>query len=749
MADEYNTYDDPKIPLLKLIEAPNITELLTEDQLERLGNEVRSGYQEDLDSRKDWEERTATANKLALQVKEPKTSPWINCANVKFPLVTVGALQYHARAYPNIISGTDVAECRVIGEDKTGEKEARAERIKTHMSWQCLEQDTSWEEEHDKLLLVQPIVGCAFVKTIFDQARGHLSGRMVLPMNFVINYWSKDIPSSQRYTHTFPLTSNIIKQRQLENRYRVYDTDEAPPTPTTTGADNAIQTAQDRRQGVTKPSDSSEVTPYFTGEQYCWYDFDGDGYKEPYIITFDINSGKIWRIVARYSPAGVKFLGGSKLTAYWDESKKEFVGLEGATVYDIKPINVFTKYPFIPSPDGGFYDLGLGALAGPVNESVNTAINQIFDAGTMATLGGGFVGRGFKSKGGPFTFRPNEWHPTDAPGDDLRKNVLPLPIREPSNVLFQLLGFLVQYGERIVSTTEIQVGESQGQNQKAETTRILDANGARVYTAIWKRVWRAMREELRIRYDLNATFLEADDEYTNLTTGKGAMIMAADYRGSSIDVVPSADPHVISEQAREKLADQIVANAFALPGHNKYKALVRAYKIKKVPNIDEIMPPPMGPDPQDPKKRVQLPDFPPQPNVKMEELKLKQAEFQLEQKKFEADQQEAKMKIQGEINLNQAAIIEKYAKAENYLAQAKGVESGHMLALIDAEIALLRAKNEGLKHGLDMMMSMSKGQSNGAANGTGTPQLPNVAGMAGMEAQPPNTTVPGPTSSLN
>ena len=714
--------DEPiakKLTLKEILEAKNLCDLLDDQTISEVGNWAQQGYNIDLESRSAWDERQAQATKLALQIVEEKTYPWPGCSNIKFPLITVAALQYHARAFPTLISGTEVAMARVIGLDPDGSKTARAERISTHMSWQCLEQDESWEEEHDKGLLVQPILGTAFFKHAFDQEKGYVTDRLVLPKDFVINYWTKDIKTSPRYTHVFPLTKNKIKQRQLDGRFKKWDEEYGnEPMPSMAQDTSAQKDAQDKRQGLTEPAVDDRVTPYLTGEMYCWWDFDGDGFQEPYIVTFDIQSGRVWRIVARFFEKNIRFMPGTQ------------------EIYNIEAVSVFSKIPFIPSPDGGFYDLGLGVLAGPLNESVNSAFNQVFDAGTMSTLGGGFVGRGFKNKGGPFTFRPNEWHPTDAPGDDLRKNILPLPVREPSPVLFQIIGFLVQYGERIVSATEIQVGDSPGANQKAETTRILNENGARVYTAIYKRTWRGFRDGFRIRYDLNAMFLEADVDYTDLTSGKGAMITVADYRGDKVYVVPAADPTVVSQSAATEQANMLVKNAMTLPGHNKYKAMLRAYKLQKVPNIDEIMPQPMGPDPKDPEKQVPLPDFPPQPNVKMLEVQVKQKLAELKEKQFQAERQDQEINAQIEILKEMAQIDELHAKAAKELSEAKGIDTGHAIALINTEIA-------ARKHGLDSMLKMLtifKGK--GSSDGSGSESKPDGIGMDRMEASKPDASVP-------
>ena len=331
-----------KLKLEDLVEATNICDLLDDEDIKFIGSTCYEGYQSDVQSRRDWEMRQAEANKLALQVFEAKTFPWPNASSVKFPLITVAALQYHARAYPALVNGNELVKCRVIGEDPTGEKSARAKRIAAHMSWQCLEQDKAWEEEHDKLILVQGIAGTAFKKKVFEPGPGHNITMLVLPDNLVVNYFTKDLAESQRYTHRFYLNANNIKQRELDGRFREIDADPSEKEET------EIDVAKDEAQGTYKPPEDN-VTPYYTGEQYCWWDLDGDGYEEPYIVTLDLGTQEVRRIVARFLPSGIKGTNGKK----WDAK-------DNKVVYKITPVQVFTKYGFIPSPDGGFYDIGLG-----------------------------------------------------------------------------------------------------------------------------------------------------------------------------------------------------------------------------------------------------------------------------------------------------------------------------------------------------------------------------------------------------
>jgi chaperonin GroES len=730
------------VQLERLIEAPNVCDLLDDDDIASIGNHCMEGYAADVASRSEWERRKANANKLALQVTEEKTFPWPHSSNIKFPLVTVAALQFQARAYPALISGSELVKCRVFGDDPKGEKTARGERISTHMSWQCLEQDRGWEEEHDKAILAEAIAGCVFVKQVFDPGIARIKTQLVLPKNLVINYFTRSLQDSRRYTHTFELSRNDIAQRELDKRYR--------PLPTKTGdaqgriaaiqpdvsqEQDQLQAARDQRQGITNPN-QDDVTPFFTGEMYTWFDLDKDGYEEPYVVVFDITSGVVRRIFARFLPSAVKFVGGESLAKYGRNAgdETEYDIPKDARVYNIEPVRVFTKYGFIPSPDGGFYDLGLGDLVGPINEGVNNALDQLFDAATMKNLGGGFLGRAFKGRSGPITFAPQMWHPLDNAGEDIRKSVMPLPVPEPSTVLFQLVGFLVQYAERIVSATDIQMGESPGQNMKAGTAEILNQNGSRVYSAIYKRNWRALRDEFDIRYELNALYFAADEDYADLTTGRGAIVRADDYAGASLLVRPAADPYVISDHEAEQMATKCVQLANQVPGFNRYRTTRRLLKAMKVPNIEEVYP-----EPKDPQSGKPMPDYPPPPNPKLLAVQQKQAELQLKAKQFEADQVQMKIDTLLEAQESQARIAKMIAETEKIKAEAKGAAAEPLIKMLYAQIESEgKHRDQLLKFAelIDKKMERMNGASGDGDKAGGD------AGVAGLEGSPANAGVP-------
>ena len=365
-----------------VVQSPNIVEMLDEADLNTISYNVYTGFQADLLSRSAWEKRTEDAMKLALQVSEAKSFPWPGASNVKFPLITIAALQFHARSYPVLINGETPVQCRVIGDDTTGAKEARAHRVSQFMSYQILEEDTNWESEMDRVLISQPIVGCAFKKSYFDPILKHNVSENILAKDFVVNYWTKHLDTSPRITQIQYLSKNDIYERVARGLWSEMTEVRPAAVP-----QSNMTLAQNKAQGMTAPDSIDDSTPYEILEQHTFIDLDNDGYAEPYIIWMRRDTKQILRIVARYFTKSIE---------------KDDKG----NVLSITAESYFTKFPFIPSPDGGFYDLGFGSLLGPLNQSIDTLLNQLIDTGTMANTAGGFLSRGIKLRGGNFNFAP-------------------------------------------------------------------------------------------------------------------------------------------------------------------------------------------------------------------------------------------------------------------------------------------------------------------------------------------------------
>jgi len=556
--------------LQKILESSNLAADLSDDKLIEIGKDVVSGYETDLDSRKPWEKDLKNWTELALQVASDKTYPWPNAANIKYPLLATAAMQFAARAYPTLIpSNGKVVKCKVIGSDPTGEKTMRAFRVSTHMSYQVMEQMDGWEEDMDKLLIALPISGTCFKKTYWDSSKQQNCSKLVLPKSLVVNYWTRCLEDAERITEVFYLSKRKVKERQNLGIFIDVELGD-PQTPAddvTTSINRSFQLA----------NDFDETTPYTILEQHTYLDLDEDGYAEPYVVTVEAESNKVLRIVPRFSEADVLM-----------DDKQNVVSIE-ATQY-------YTKYGFIPNPDGGFYDIGFGRLLGPLNNSANTIINQLVDAGSLSNLQAGFIGKGLRIKMGETRFQPGEWKAVNAVGDDLKKQIFPLPVREPSQVLFNLLDLLLKSGKELASVAEIFVGKMPGQNTPATTTMASIEQGMKVFTAVYKRVYRSLTSEFRKIYKLNQQYMNPE-EYISILDNP---IPQEDYKGPEDDIIPGADPSAVSSQEKQQKV-QAVMQLLNLGTINPMAATLMYLEAHEIPEA-EIKKLAMQPQPKtDPK----------------------------------------------------------------------------------------------------------------------------------------------------
>ena len=616
--------------LKQALDSINIAKDLDEDQLIKIGNQVVSGYETDCDSRKPWEEDLKNWTDLALQVTTQKTFPWPNAANIKYPLLATAAMQFAARAYPTLIpSNGKLVKCRVIGSDMDGQKTARANRISTHMSYQLLDEMDGWEEDMDKLLISLPIAGTCFKKTYWDSAKQKNCSKLVLPKTLVVNYYCRNLDDAERITEILHLTKRKIKERQNQGIYLEVDIGDpsADSLDPTTSVNGAFQ----------RTANDDETTPYVILEQHTYLDLDEDGYSEPYIITVEEASKKVLRIVPRFDSDGV------------------VVG-ENGKIVSIEAIQYYTKYGFIPNPDGGFYDIGFGRLLGPLNNSANTIINQLVDAGSLSNLQAGFIGKGLRIKMGESRFQPGEWKAVNAVGDDLKKQIFPLPVREPSQVLFNLLDLLLKSGKELASVAEIFVGKMPGQNTPATTTMATIEQGMKVFTAVYKRVYRSLTSEFRKIYKLNRVYMNFE-EYISVLDEP---VPQSDYQGSEDDISPGADPTAVSSQ--EKQAKVQALMQLLQLGTIDPMAVTQLYlEAHEIP---------------EPQKYMRQPQ--PQPDPKMEAIK---AKAQVDQQKAQIDMQTAEHKMQLERATKEQEMQMKAAQLQQEL-QAK-----QMQAVLDAKLS--------------------------------------------------------------
>ena len=630
-----------KLDLKKIQDSDNVADLLGEDDLNAIGKRAVESFNIDKLSRKKWETKMEDATKLALQLVEPKSYPWACAANVKFPLLTIAALQFQSRAYPSLIKTPDLVKYRVQGKDD-GQKASRAQRISAHMSYQLLEQDEGWEEDQDKAFLALPILGCIFKKSYYDPVAQHNKSTLVLPKNLVVHYYAKSIEECERKTEVFELYEREIRERELRGLFAEHEYGPAPI---------GVQKEEDERQGVSPPYDDKDRPRVFL-EQHCYLDLDGDGYKEPYVVTVEKETRKVARIVARIKSitteqslqikelqSRIKALaeGVQEPTSQEElnqalrveqtiiamQEEVKALSEEKPKILSIDAVEHYTKYGFIPSPDGGFYDLGFGQLLGDCGHAVNTLFNQLIDAGSLQNSNSGFIGRGARIKGGRVRFQPNEWKRVDVAGGALRDAIVPLPVNAPSEVLFNLLGLLIKYTEQVSSVTDTMKGENPGQNTPAYNMAEMLNEGKQLFNAVFKRAYRSQRSEFRKLYNLNALYLDQEEYFAYQDSD--SKILQTDYTGDPKDLIPAADPNAFSNKEKMMKAQAVREAAMSVPGYDKIKVEQRFLESMDIPDASEVFPlvPEMDQNGQETGGMTYK--FPPQPDP---ELEIEKADMQ-------------------------------------------------------------------------------------------------------------------------
>jgi chaperonin GroES len=574
--------DEPPIAaeglmLEDILSGRNLAEMLDDEQLGTIGQRVVTDYELDLGSRgrneqgEGWEARYERNMKVAMQIKEDKVFPWAGASNSKSPILTIAAIQFNAEAYPVIVDGSNLVKGRVLGPDPDGAKRARADRIGQHMTWQLLYRMPGWEAETDRLLLILPIVGCMFRKTYYDSIENANCSEIVNGLDFVIDNDAKSIESAPRYTQVLHLYPYEVQ-----------------------GLVNAGLWLDVPRDDEDSPQDDEALGDYY--EQHRCLDLDEDGFPEHYVVTCT-KEGKVARIVPCFGPESITIRrldtgATTRLKDLVEEAGQAFPDPMDAMhaamqvagpVVKIERRQYFTKYGFIPSPDGSFYDIGFGDLLDNVTGLIDRLHNQILDAATLANAQGGFIGSGVNVRGGNFAFRTvGEWKRVDAGGQDLRSQIVPLALPGPSPVSLSLLEMLYQQARDITSAQDVVAGRAPA-NQPATTTLALIEQAGQVRKGIFKRIWRAFGAELRILRRLNRDYLD-EEEYFNLNDpqpemgedgqpamdqdGNPAMTTTAkvgreDYQDDDLDVVPVADPSQVSDthrMARAQAAFEMFAN---------------------------------------------------------------------------------------------------------------------------------------------------------------------------------------------
>ncbi len=545
----------------------NLAEYMDEDELQRISTELRASYQDDIMSRKEWEEAYTNGLNLLGIKHEERSEPFEGASGVTHPLISESVTQFQAQAYKELLPSGGPVKTQILGA-VTKEREEQAQRVKEFMNYQTTEVMEEYDPDMDQLLFYLPLSGSAFKKVYFDESLQRAVSKFIPAQDLVVPYSATDLLTSPRVTHVLRMDENDLRKMQVAGFYRDIDL-----TPDGNEKRDQVREKVDDIQGTTP---STQDTTFVLLEMHVALDLEDfpdlspagepTGIKLPYIVTIDELSGEILSIRRNFDE-------GAELAR-----KKQY----------------FVHYKFLPGL--GFYGFGLIHMIGNLGRASTSILRQLIDAGTLSNLPGGFKAKGMRLRDNDSPIQPGEWRDVDVPGGDLRNSLMPLPYKEPSATLAQLLGALVEAGRRFISLADERVS-NMNQEMPVGTTVALLERGMKVMSAIHKRLHYAQRQEFKILARIFAESLP--QEYPYEVAGGDRTIKASDFDGR-IDVIPVSDPNIFSMSQRIALAQTQLQLAQSNPDiHNLHAAYRRMYQALEVQNIDELLPPPPQPQPVD------------------------------------------------------------------------------------------------------------------------------------------------------
>ena len=545
----------------------NLAEVLSDSILGEISSDLRGRYEEDLESSSEWREAyTKGLDLLGIKYQE-RTEPFQGASGVTHPLLSESVTQFQAQAYKEMLPSGGPVRTHVLGSE-TPQKQEQSNRVKEFMNYQITEVMEEFDPDTDQMLFYLPLSGSTFKKVYFDTTKNRAVSKFVPSEDLIIPYSATDLNTSPRVTHVLRMDENEVRKMQVAGIFKdvdisAYDTE-----------DNTVKDKIDEIGGINK-TESDDV--YNILEIHADLDIEGfedlgqdgqpTGIKLPYVITIDNGSGEILSITRNYDQNDPM------------KRKRQY----------------FVHYKFLPGL--GFYGFGLIHMIGGLGRAATSILRQLIDAGTLANLPSGFKARGIRIRNDDEPLSPGEFRDIDAPGGSIRDSIIPLPFKEPSGTLAQLLGSLIDGGRRFVSIADQQVS-NMSKDMPVGTTVALLERGMKDMLAIHKRLHYAQKTEFRL---LARIFSEnLPPVYPYEVFGAPAEVKAQDFDGR-VDILPVSDPNIFSMAQRVTLAQTQLQLAQSNPQlHNLQMAYRRMYQALEVQNIEEILPPPPQPQPMDP-----------------------------------------------------------------------------------------------------------------------------------------------------
>ena len=531
----------------------NLAEELPEQEINLIGKELVRAYEDDKSSRKNWEDQYSKGLRMLGVVVEDRQDPFPGASGVHHPLLAEAATQFQARAIAEIFPAGGPVKTQVIGKI-TDKKLDQSQRVQDFMNFQITQEIPDYFNELDQMLFYLALAGSAFKKVYFDNTLDRICSKFVPAEEFVISMENTDLETAERYTQVMKLTRNDIRKHQVSGYYKDIPLSSSETSPGSNDGDMVDQTLQ-RLEGMT-PSMADKIHTVLEVHTNLDLGEDKNELALPYIVTIDLDSQKVLSIRRNW---------------------KEEDSLRRKRTY-------FIHYKYLPGL--GFYGFGLIQMIGGLQHASTGALRALLDSAAFANLNGGFRAKGARIEGGDITVSPGEWVEVEAYGDDLRKSFIPLPFKEPSPTLLQLLGVLTESGRRFASIADAMIGDSAGSGPVGTTIALIE-QGSKVYSAIHKRIHQAQGREFKLIYELNGEYL--DDEYSFEVIGENKKIRRKDFT-ASISVVPVSDPNIFSQAQRIALAQTGLQLAQASPDIIDVKEATRRFlQALNIPDYMDLM----------------------------------------------------------------------------------------------------------------------------------------------------------------
>ena len=545
----------------------NLAELLPEEVLAPMGHELYENYVNYKSSRKDWEHAYTNGLDLLGFKYEEKSEPFKGASGATHPVLAEAVTQFQALAYKELLPSQGPVRTQILGLS-TPDKEQQALRVKEFMNYQIMSEMKEYESEFDQMLFYLPLTGSTFKKVYYDEIMQRTVSKFVPADDLIVPYSATSLDDAETIIHVIKMTENDLRKQQVGGFYRDIEL--------TPGLDNETESQKKEREldGVSKTKDQRMFTLL-----ECHVDLDIEGFEDmntqgeptgiklPYIVTIDEGSKEVLSIRRNYEVG--------------DSTRSK--------------VRYFVQFKFLPGT--GFYGFGLIHMIGGLSRSATAALRSLLDAGTFSNQPSGFKMRGIKLRDEAAPIQPGEFRDVDAPGGNLRDAFMPLPFKEPSGTLLQLMGIVVQAGQRFASIADLQVGEGNQQAAVGTTVAMLE-RGSRTMSAIHKRLYASMKREFGLMARVFKLYLPPVYPYD--VVGGQRQIKQSDF-DDRIDILPVADPNIFSQTQRISLAQTEMQLAASNPAiHNQYEVYRNMYEALGVKDIDLILKKPEQPMPKDP-----------------------------------------------------------------------------------------------------------------------------------------------------